>query len=101
MKLTLLERLNLLNIMPEEGDLRTMRTIHRLRMDLAPTEQDVKAWEIVSEGNQIHWNAKKDTTAEIQVGELGREIILERFKELDSQKKITLQMIPLYERFLE
>lgn len=102
MKLTVLERIRLVNILPAEGDFRTMKTISQLRDRLLFNEDEVKRLKLVTEDQQVKWNPDADGEgSEIEVGELATEIIVGQLKKMDDEKKVTVDYLPLWERFIE
>ncbi len=101
MLLNVRERIWLNSILPGEGDVRTMKTIQTLRMDLLFNEEEVKKFAIKSEGNTITWDPKVETETEITIGDIGTEIIVKALKKLDGDKKINVDCLSLWEKFCE
>ncbi len=101
MELKTFDRLILLNILPKEGDVISLRVIRKLRDDLGFTEAEIKALEFHQDENGIRWKTEADQPKEIEIGDKAREIIRDRLAELNKQKKLTEEHIPLYERFVE
>lgn len=103
MLLGIKDRYVLLRTLPAEGNFRTMRTIVKLREELMPTEEEIKAFGIKTspDGNSIQWDVEKATDADIQIGEVATEVIVAALKSLDSQDKLTAEHILLWERFIE
>ena len=64
MKLGVLERITLLQILPVQGDFLTLRIIHELRQVLSFTEGEIAEFglEVDPEKQQVRWNqqAMKD-----------------------------------------
>ncbi len=56
MKLQMRDRLVLLNILPAEGDITTIKIVHRLKMELAPSEKEVADYNIKQEKGQVIWD---------------------------------------------
>jgi hypothetical protein len=102
MQLTIMERVQLLQVLPREGNIGTMRIVHDLRMALAPTEKEVKLCNIRedAEKDQLLWDDDK-YTAEIPIGEKATDVIVEALKRRDAELRLTEQLIPLYEIFVE
>jgi hypothetical protein len=98
--LTIKERIALLNILPSEGNLRTIKTVSKLREALYLSEAEVKEFEFKAEGNQFRWNAAKDTGAEIEIGDLGTEIIVDGLQDLDKSKKLTFEHMSVWDKFV-
>lgn len=104
MELTLLDRLTLLGMLPPEGDLRTMKVVHELRQDLAPTADEIEQWEVkdveVAEGkHSVAWNDEKAEAIDIDVAGVKTQIIVEALRKLDAEKKVGPQHLPLCDKF--
>lgn len=99
MKLTIHDRITLLMILPGEGDFVTMRVLKKLKENLGFTEKEIKECNIVSNDGKITWG-NASYVADIEIGEIACEIIKSQLKKLDSDKKITEQILPIYEMFI-
>lgn len=102
MKLTVLERITTLNILPPEGNFLTLKIVRKLREALSFTEEELKTFEIVQEGHRITWNSTADTSGgtEIPIGEKATDLIVTALKKLDQEGKLTEQHVSLYEKFI-
>lgn len=117
MNLTVNERLNLLSILPREGNFLTIKQVRKLRESLTFNDQEhielqfksageeyedeeTKEKKIVPEG-QIHWSAKADVPREVEIGEIGMELIKNTLKKLDETKKLKEEHYSLCEKFIE
>jgi len=112
MKLGLNERLLLLSILPEKGNLVTLRIVSEMRNDLALKEDEVKNWNVRVIGDgQVAWGwtdeehkadptlAATDMTAEINMeGERTAQVVT-ALKELDAKGELTVQHISLCDKF--
>lgn len=106
MKLDLPERIALLGILPHEGTLVTLRIIMELQAKVGFTEEEIKKFGLkdVIKDNvvTISWNPALATeTKDIEIGDVAKALIATRLKQLDSQGKLHLGMLPLYEKFVE
>ena len=101
MLLNVRDRIQLNGILPAEGDFRTMKTISQLRDSLFLSEQEVKELNFKQEDMRATWSAEKDKGVEIPVGELAHEVIVAVLKNLDSEKKLTVELLGLWERFVD
>ncbi len=92
MKLSMRDRFVLLNILPPEGNIATIKIVHRLRQDLAPTEQEFKDYKITQNEGQVMWDdamEKKRGAQEKKIGPKAYIMIEEQFKKLNDEKKLT------------
>jgi len=99
MELAILDRITLLNILPVEGDVVTVRLLKKLREELGFTEEEIKDHKITSVENRITWE-EDGYKAEVGIGEKATDIIKDAFKKLDQEKKLREEMIPLYDTFM-
>ena len=86
------DRFVLLNILPPEGNISTIKIVHRLRMDLAPTEKEFKDYKIVQQESQVQWDdamEQKRGPQEKKIGPKAYILIEEQFEKLDKDKKLT------------
>jgi len=58
MKLNMLERLKILQMLPETGTFITLNIIQKFKESLAPTEKELKDFEMVEKDGNITWNKK-------------------------------------------
>lgn len=102
MLLSLRERLTLVNVLPAEGSLVTMKARTDLRNDLLPTPQEITDWEIEEvEGGGTRWNPDLVQDVDIQIPVPAMSIIVEALTALDVDKKLTEEHLTLCEKFLE
>ena len=102
MELSLLERIQIQNVLPKEGDILTLRLTQDILKKVEISAQEIEKFEIVGNGQTITWNdkgtkSKKEvifTQAEIQ-------LVKTKVAKLDSEKKLTFQMLSLHEKFVE
>ena len=99
MKLGIRDRIRLLGLLPSEGDIRTLKTITTLRDALLFNEEEVKKFGIVVSDGQAQWASSEDV--EIAIGDIGTEIIVAQLRQLETEKKLTLELMPLWEAFVE
>ena len=99
MLLSVFERLILLNILPKEGDITTLKIIRKLKDDLSFSEEEHTALQFKNEDGQIMWKEDADIQKEIEIGEKASDIIAEALKSLNKAKKLTEAHISIYERF--
>jgi len=101
MDFTLKERYLLLNALPEQGDFRTIKTIAALRDELFVSEQEVIDFKIVADGDRIIWDTTCEKPKVIDIGPIATTIIVDTLKAMDAEKKLTIDYVPLYEKFVE
>ena len=100
MILSVEERILILSILPNEGSFSTLKVLTQLRMGLSFTEEELKKWEIKDEptAGRISWET--DGEAELPIGEKATDIIVDSLKRLDKEKKLPVQAMGIYEKFI-
>jgi hypothetical protein len=101
MKLSVLERLTLLQTLPREGNLTQIRIIRKLREDLSFSEDEHKALGFTNKDDRLLWRREGDPMKDIDIGETASTVIGERLKALDAAGKLTEDHLPLYDRFIK
>ena len=102
MKLNVLERLMVLQILPKESNFVTLGIVFDLQKELTLTEEEIKEFEVVMVPDKgANWNEKGKEEREIKIGEKAADIIVEALKKINAEKKITPQLMSLYEKFVE
>lgn len=101
MELGVADRLRLLSILPSEGNLVTLKIVRDLQQELSFSEAELTALKVRQEGTRVMWDETAETLKAIPIGEKATDIIVDRLKELNRQQKLTLEILPLYERFIK
>jgi len=101
MKLDVLERITLMQILPKESNFVTFKILISLKSALSFNEKEYKEFGMLEnkEAGTIHW--KKSVPKEIEIGEKAKDIICDALKELDKAKKLNEQTFALYDKFVE
>ena len=102
-KLNILERLVIGNMLPKEMSFAAWGIINALRNDLAPTEAEMKALDMKpnpdGEGVIANWDAVSEK--EIVFGEIAENLIVDALKKLDSENKLMQEHLTVYEKFVK
>lgn len=103
LKLSVYERLVLLNILPKEGNFITLKIIRQLREGLSFNEKEIKDLKlgINQEKGTATWEQEKDPNKEVEIGREAKKIIVEVLEKLDKDGKLTQEHFSLYEKFVE
>ena len=104
MKLNLVERIVILEILPKENNFVTLKLIRDLMSKLGISAEEhieFKVKEIKNENGTVNitWNTKGNEDKEIIIGEKESDLIFESLDILDKQKKLTDKHISIYEKF--
>lgn len=100
MKLNLLERIVLLNILPQESNFATLKIVNDLKNSLAFTESEFKEYNIKQESDKVTWDLAGNNEKEIVIGEKATDIIIEQLKRLNDQNKLTMNLYSVYSKFI-
>jgi hypothetical protein len=98
-KFNVSERIRLVGILPDKGNILTLKIVRTLRGDLSFSEKELKDWEIKSEDNRITWN-NKVKEKEVEVGDTGKKLIVDILKDLDEKNELTVADITLWDKLV-
>lgn len=100
MILSVYERLILLNVLPAEGDLTTIKIVHQLREALSFDEAEHEALKLhVDENGMAHWQTVADVGKDIDIGVKAAAIIHDTLDKLSRDKKLTEAHLSLCDKF--
>lgn len=100
MELNVLERVLLLNIIPVEGDITTIRIVRKLREALSFSEAEHQEINLTQEGNQIKWEPN-ELRKEVEIGTKAKSIIAKALKHLSDEGKLPENYVDVYDKFVE
>lgn len=98
MKLSVIERISLLQILPGESSFSTFKILLSLKSALSFNEKEYKEFGMREEDGKIFWSSSKEK--DIDIGEKASDIIVEALKKLDKAGKINEQSYNLYIKFI-
>lgn len=101
MKLNVLERMMLLNVVPREGSFVTLKVVGELRNDLSFSEAELKKYKFVETEGRVSWNPAAEQIKEVHIGEKATDVVVEALEKLDEEKKLTMEHVSLYEKFID
>ncbi len=94
-----MERFGLLGILPKEGNVLTMKLVQGLSDLLGFDAAEQKVIGFKQDADRFSWDPKAKPQ-DLDIGELARDIIRDVLKKLDDEKKITVDLLPLFEKFV-
>ena len=95
MKLDVKNRLLLIGMLPQQGNLSEMVDIYDLVRDLKLSDEEKGAISYIENGNYVKWDFDKDPNKDININSSQMNIIKRAIDKLDKENKISLEMIPL------
>ena len=99
MKINVIERLTLLNLLPREGNVLDVRAIHQLRLALAPDDGEAAAIEAAAgpDGYLDESSAVARAVKDIEVGPRAFTVVQNLLKDLDSKGKLPEACIGIWD----
>jgi len=100
MKLNVLERLLLLNLLPAEGSYTNLKLMRKAKENLSFTEDENKLLNFKQDGDSLRWADNVVPDKEIDIGEIVTQIIVKALKKLNNEEKLKIEHESLYEKFV-
>ena len=104
MKLSVLERINLMGILPQESNFITFKILTELKNALSFSEKEIKDYKIEQKvdatgAGKVYWDSRKEKEKEIEIGEQMNSIIKIALQKVDKEGKVNDGNISLFEKF--
>ncbi|KPK09552.1 MAG: hypothetical protein AMS20_00065 [Gemmatimonas sp. SG8_28] len=100
--LSVADRLALLSLLPEKGSLIHMRVVADLRTHLTFVEKELKEWGIVQlPDGSVRWDKQKAKNKKVEIGNVARDVIKERLRDMDKNKQLGPEHVPIWDRFID
>lgn len=104
-KLNAGERINLLNMLPAEGDFSLLRISREVSIIIGLSDEELKKFGVVTSNvnNQISytWGEEGNKDIELELGPRAFAMICDVLEKKDKEKKLLMNQYTLYEKFLE
>lgn len=112
MLLTIEERMSLNAVLPEKGDMVTLRVIQELKTALLPrapgagrddegSEFDLEIKTGEGGATSYQWNMLKEEPLEVPISLAAFGLVRQELTRLDESKDLTPKLMPLYVKFVE
>ena len=106
MRFSVLDRVILMNLIPQTGDIYAIRLVREFKEGLSFSEEErgLLKMQLGPEGKGVQWDdegAAEIPTKLITVGGYMHQEVEQKFAELNSQKKLAVEYESLYDRFVE
>ena len=100
MKLNVLERLILLNLLPKEGSFANIKLLRVARENLSFNEKENKDLNFQQVDTQLNWTNGVVGDKPIELGEIVTQMVVKALKKLNDEEKITEEHASIYEKFI-
>ena len=100
-KLNMKERIELTNILPQQGDILTLRTGMEITGMMYPSNEEQVEFSVKNENGMMSWNDKGETEKEFSFSPLQIGLLKKQLKELDETKALKPLHISIYEKIME
>jgi len=100
-KLSVLERITLLGILPSMENYATIKVVSDIHSKLGIDDKEAKAIDFVVKGERVEWDIAKAKDKEFEIGAFESDIIRLALEKLDKEKKLEPRHISLWEKFVE
>ncbi|MGP1436284.1 MAG: hypothetical protein ACTTKN_06610 [Phocaeicola sp.] len=101
MKLTIKDRLILLQILPQQASLKKMGSIIECFNLLSLSDEEKAACDYKEEGGKIKWNASSDSDKDIPLKHDHISVLKESIELLDSEQKVTIEQYATFVKIAE
>lgn len=99
--LTVLERVRLLDSLPPEGNVITLKLIRGIAEKLGFSPEDHEKFGLHAEGQNVHWNDAGNEPVMIIFADAEVDIIKNQLKRMDAESRMKPDMIGLFEKFCQ
>jgi len=100
-KLSVLERVTLLGLLPPMENYATIKVVTELNRQLGFSGKEAKDIDFKVEGDRVVWNPSKEKEVEFDFGKFETDIIVEALEKADTDKKVEPRMVPLWDKFIK
>ena len=106
MKLEVKDRLTLLAILPPTGNVMTLRIVRDLQSSLSFSEAELEVLKFKhdEDSGETQWSVKGAETlrfVDVPIGKEAKAVIQRGFGAANEAQKLTMSMLPTYEKFEE
>ena len=101
MELSVLNRLLLLNLLPKEGNITTLRIVQKLREDLSFSEDEHNILKFEQTDASLKWNSKEPVVKDVNFGPKAQTLVVDALEALSKDNKLTADFLPLYDLFVK
>lgn len=100
MNLNVLDRIQLLQFLPQEGDIVSLRILQVLKLSIGFSEDEIKEFELRTNAGTNLTTWENDKEVDVPIGEKATDIIVDALKKMNAEKKLPDTAIDLYDKFI-
>ena len=101
MILSIKERINLLSILPREGNLITLKIVRKTQNNIGFSSEEIQKLKFQTfPDGRISWDINEAEDKEVDLDPIGLDIIREELRKLDAQRKLNIEHLSLWEKFI-
>jgi len=100
MELTIAERVHLYDMLPDEGNVTTIRAISEAQSTIGLSPEELEQWSVTNENGKVRWDSGCDTNTEIEVSSVITDIAIEELNRLNDEDKLTVGQLSLWDKFV-
>lgn len=93
MKMTIKDRLSLIQILPTQGSISEMVDVYDLARELKLNDEEKNLCNYSDDNGNIKWTPEKDPMKDIKLTSDQHKLLMNTINELDKQKRISLSLI--------
>ena len=100
-KLSILERVTLLGILPSMENYATIKVVSDIHEKIGVDDKEAKSIGFTVKGDRVEWDVSKAKEKEFEFGGFESKIIISALEELDKEKKLEPRHITLWDKFVK
>jgi hypothetical protein len=93
------ERLQILSILPKEGNIVTLRIIRNLQMNLSPIAAEIEEYKMENVPEGVKYTQGALVPKPFELMQIEVDTIQKALKDLDNKQKLPIEMIGIYDKF--
>jgi hypothetical protein len=100
-KLTIPERIHVLNLLPSEGSFVTLQALREITSKVGFKAEEISAYDIKEVDGVITWNDLGSCETSINLVDAEAEIIRKELRKKNAEEKLNMGIFSVYEKFME
>lgn len=103
MKLNIVDRLVLMQILPQQGNAKTLKLVKEFHGFLGLSDEELKDFEVKQDAKtgRINWNVEKEKDKEVEINKKINDLIVKSFERMNNEEKLPMEYLEVYEKFIK